>query len=122
MLNKKAQIATSWSDPWPFFFRNWPEFVAFLLMVIGFFVAILAGSAVIAYILILLAGFMGGRIWFTVKTNLKVPWSIILMGFLVGFMVGSRYGDKRMIVIFYILGIVASYYLHDKGIIKSIEY
>jgi|TARA_Y100000310_G_C20691377_1_gene822474 hypothetical protein len=122
MLNKKAQIATPWSDPWPFFFKNWPEFVSFLLMVIGFFVAILAGSAVIAYTLILLAGFMGGRIWFRVKTNLKVPWSIILMGFLVGFMVGSRYGDKRMIVIFYILGIVASYYLHDRGIIKSIEY
>jgi hypothetical protein len=122
MLNKKAQLASPWSDSWPFLFRNWPEFVSFILMAIGFFVAVLAGSAVIAYTLILLAGFMGGRIWFRVKTNLKVPWSIILMGFLVGFMIGSRYGDKRMIVIFYILGITTSYYLHDRGIIKSVEY
>ena len=104
------------------YWENWPEIIAFILLVIGFFAALGAGSAVIGYTLILLAGFMGGRIWFRVKQNLKIPWSIILMGFLVGFMLGSRYGDKRMIVIFYIFGIVVSYYLHDKGIIKSLEY
>ena len=101
--------------------ENWPEIISFILLVIGFFVAIFARSAVIAYTLIVLAGFMGGRIWFRVKTGLKVPWSIILMGFLVGFMIGARYGDKRMIVIFYIFGITVSYYLHNKGIIKSLE-
>ena len=104
------------------YYEDWPEIIAFILLVIGFFVALGAGSAVIGYTLILLAGFMGGRIWFRVKQNLKIPWSIILMGFLVGFMLGSRYGDKRMIVIFYIFGIVISYYLHEKGIIKSLEY
>jgi len=104
------------------YWSDWPEILAFILLVIGFFVALGAGSAVIAYTLVLLAGFMGGRIWFRIKKHLKVTWSIILMGFLVGFMIGSRYGDKRMIVIFYIFGIVISYYLHEKGIIKSIEY
>jgi hypothetical protein len=104
------------------FWHDWPEILSFVLLVIGFFVALGAGSAVIAYTLILMAGLMGGRIWFRVKTSYKVSWSIILMGFLVGFMIGSRYGDRRMIVVFYVLGIVLSYYLHDKGIIKSIEF
>ena len=103
------------------YWQNWPEILGFILLVIGFFVAIFAGSAVIAYILILLAGFMGGRIWFRIKLKRKVPWSIILMGFLVGFMIGSRYGDRRMIVLFYIFGIVLSYYLHEKGIIVKKE-
>jgi len=104
------------------YWEDWPEILSFILLVIGFFVSIFAGSAVIGYTLIFMAGLMGGRIWFRVKQGLKVPWSIILMGFLVGFMIGSRYGDRRMIVLFYIFGIVLSYYLHERGIIQSLEY
>jgi hypothetical protein len=101
---------------------GWPEIISFFLIVIGFFVSLGAGSAVIAYTLILLAGFVGGRVWFRIKQNLKISWSIILMGFLVGFMLGSRYGDRLMFFVFYIIGISISYYLHDKGIIKSLEF
>jgi len=104
------------------YFLNWPEIIGFILLVIGFFIALGAGSAVIAYTLVFLAGAMGGRLWFMAKEKMKVPWSIILMGFLVGFMLGSRYGDQRMIVLFYIFGIVISYFLHDREIIKSLEY
>ena len=103
------------------YWKDWPEIISFILLVLGFFISLAAGSAVIAYTLILLVGAMGGRIWFRIKTELKAPWSIILMGFLVGFMIGSRYGDRKVIVVFYIFGIVASYYLHDRGIIKSLE-
>jgi hypothetical protein len=101
---------------------QWPEFIAFVLLIIGIFVGLGAGSKIIAYTLVLLAGFMGGRMWFRVKENLKITWSIILIGFLVGFMIGARYGDRVMIMVFYIIGIAVSYYLHDKGIIKSLEF
>ena len=104
------------------YWLNWPEIISFVLLIIGFFFAIGAGSAVIAYTLVLLGGAMGGRLWFRVKKSFKIPWIIILMGFLVGFMLGSRYGDKRMIFLFYIFGIMASYYLHDRKIIKSLEW
>ncbi len=104
------------------YWLDWPEIIGFILLVIGFFAAVISGSAVIAYTLVLMAGFMGGRIWFTVKQKFKAPWSIILMGFLVGFMLGSRYGNKKVIVLFYIIGILVSYYLHNSGIIKSLDY
>ena len=103
-------------------YMAWPEIISFCLLVIGFFLALWAGSAVIAYTMVLLAGFAGGRVWFRVKQNLKITWSIILMGFLVGFMLGARYGDRIVIFLFYAFGIGISYYLHDKGIIKSIEF
>jgi len=102
--------------------ENWPEYVGFILLAIGFFIALGAGSAVIAYVLVLAAGLMGGRIWFGIKDGQKLPWFIILFGFLIGFVIGSRYGDVKIIIFFYIFGIVLSYYLHDKGIIKSVEY
>jgi hypothetical protein len=105
-------------DAW----MGWPEILSFFLLVIGFFVSLGAGSAVIAYTIILLAGFSGGRVWFRVKSNLKIAWSFVLMGFLVGFMLGSRYGDRLVFFVLYMLGISISYYLHDKGIIKSLEF
>jgi len=104
------------------FSENWAEYAGFVLLVIGFFIALGAGSAVISYILVLAAGSMGGRIWFRVKGGQKVPWVIILFLFLVGFVLGSQYGDIKLIIFFYILGIIGSYSLHDKGIIKSDEY
>ena len=103
-------------------FMDWPEFLAFILLVIGFFSALGSGSAVIAYALVLLAGLMGGRIWFRVKDGFKTPWVIILTGFLIGFMLGSRYGSNRMILLFYVFGIGLSYYLHDREIITSLQY
>jgi hypothetical protein len=104
------------------YFNDWPEIVAFVLLIIGFFISISAGSAVIAYTLTLLAGFLGGRIWFRIKKSFKIPWSIILIGFLIGFMLGSRYGNKMLILFFYVFGIMFSYYIHDKKIIKSVEF
>ena len=104
------------------FWSDWAEIVGFILLVTGFFISLFAGSAVIAYILIILAGMFGGRIWFRVRENLKTPWVIILLGFLIGFVIGSRYGNNWLIVLFYLFGISISYYLHDKGIIKSSEY
>lgn len=110
------------------FLEDWPEIIGFILLVIGAFVGIFATSAIIAYTLILLVGMMGGRMWYRIKLNFKVAWSITLIGFLIGFMVGNKlrlgggYGDSRIIILFYVAGIVLSYYLHDKGIIKSIEY
>jgi hypothetical protein len=107
--------------PWNFL-MGWPEILSFFLLVIGFFIALGAGSAVIAYTLILLGGFMGGRTWFRIKPKMKIAWSIVLMGYLVGFMLGARYGDSLIFLVFYITGICISYYLHDKGIIKSLEF
>jgi len=105
------------------FFRfTWPELFAFILLIIGFFVALGAGSAVIAYTLIILAGFMGGRVWFRIKSHLKIAWSIVLFGFLVGFMLGARYGNRMMFLLLYLCSIAVSYYLHDKGIIRSLEF
>jgi len=101
---------------------DWAEVSGFILLVIGFFVALAAQSAAVSYLIILFVGMMGGRVWFRIKKNMKLAWVIILAGFLIGFVLGSLYGDNRMIILLYIIGIGASYYVHDKGLIKSTEY
>ena len=104
------------------FWEDWAEVTGFFLLVIGFFMAITAGSAVISYFIIILSGLMGGRIWYRIKENLKTPWIIILFGFLVGFVSGSFYGNKKIIILLYVVGIFLSYWLHREGWVKSLEY
>ncbi len=110
-LGKKANLA-----------EDWVEYLAFTLLVIGFFISAVSHSAVISYVIVFLCGMMGGRIMFRVKKGFKTAWFTILFGFLIGFVLGSRYGDARFIIILYCVGIFAAYYLHDKGYIKSEEY
>ena len=104
------------------FWEDWAEVIGFFLLIIGFFLAISAASAVISYIIIILSGLMGGRIWYRIKENFKTPWIIILFGFLVGFVLGSFYGNKKIIILLYVVGIALSYFLHNEGYIKSLEY
>lgn len=104
------------------FMDNWAEFFAFVLLVIGFIIASSAGSAVILYIVSLLFGGAFGRWWYRFKKKLKVPIVVIIIGALVGLTLGSFYGDRRVVVVLFIVGFAISYYLHDKKIIHSAEY
>lgn len=101
---------------------NWAEFFALVLLIIGFFIAISAGSAVVLYIISFLFGAAFGRWWYKFKKKLKVPAAIITLGALIGLALGSFYGSRDMVVILFILGFVGSYHLHDRKIIHSTEY
>ena len=104
------------------FMDNWAEFFAFVILIIGFFIAISAGSAVILYIISILFGAAFGRWWYKFKKRLKVPAVIIILGALIGLTLGSFYGSRDIVVILFILGFVGSYHLHDRKIIHSAEY
>lgn len=101
---------------------NWPEFFAFVLLVIGFIIGISAGSAVILYIIALLFGAAFGRWWFRFRKKMKVPATIITVGALIGLTLGSFYGDRRIVILLFAAGFAASYYLHERKIIHSAEY
>jgi len=100
-------------------YENWVEISAFVLLVLGFFLATALGSAFVGYIIILLCGAIAGRVLFKIKHPLKFPWLLITIGFLLGFVLGSFYGNKLIIAIFYIIGIFASYFAHEEGYIKA---
>ncbi|MBL7055611.1 hypothetical protein ISS07_01725 [Candidatus Woesearchaeota archaeon] len=105
-----------------FFFKNWAEFFFFVLMVLGFVMAISSPSAFISYIVIFLSGMIGGRILYDRKKKLTFPYYIIIIGFLIGFLLGNFYGSKKIILILFILGILFSYHLHNKGYLKDVLY
>ena len=112
MIGKKAD----------WFMDNWAEFFAFVVLVIGFIIGISAGSAVIVYLISVFFGAAFGRWWFRFKKKLKVPAAIITIGALIGLTLGSYYGDRKVIILLFIVGFVVSYYLHDRKIVHSAEY
>jgi uncharacterized membrane protein YgcG len=101
---------------------TWPEVFGFFLLLIGFSLGIFATSAVMSYLIIFFSGAIFGRLWYRAKKNFQFSFFIVILGFLVGYLLGSsllRYGSKGVMVIFFVLGWIATYYLHVRGIISS---
>ena len=105
-----------------FLYENWAELVAFLVLIIGFVLAISAGSAVILYIAVFFCGGLFGRYWWRFKKKLKFPAFLLILGFLIGFLLGSFYGSRKVILVLFALGLIFGYYIHEHHIIKSEEY
>lgn len=105
-----------------FLFRNWAEFFFFVLMVLGFIIALWAPSAVISYTVVFLSGMIGGRLLYDRKHKLRFPYYIIIAGFLIGYLIGTYYGSRKIVIILFILGILFSYHLYNKGYLKDLPY
>ncbi|MBN2567091.1 hypothetical protein JXB02_03355 [Candidatus Woesearchaeota archaeon] len=99
----------SWS-----YWKNWAETYAIVLLIIGFVISLAAGSAVMSYIIIFLSGMFAGRLMYFRKRKLNFPFYLIIIGFLLGYLLGSFYGRKDIIIICFILGFILSYYLHEQ--------
>ena len=107
-----------------FIFKSGTEFFFFVLMVVGFIVALWATSfsAVISYIVVFLSGMIGGRLMYERKQKFTFPYYLILIGFIIGYAIGAYYGSRNVVVILFVLGILFSYHLHNKGYIRDVPY
>ena len=107
-------------------YNNWLEYVAFLFMFLAFLMMqanwIFSGSKVMVYLTIFLAGMIIGRVFYKMDKVHRFRWGLISLAFLIGFIIAPHYGSRLMLVILYAVGAYASYYIHDKGYIKSVSY
>lgn len=105
-----------------FLFKSWVEFWFFVTLVAGFIIALLSGSAVVSYVIIFICGMMSGRLIFERREKFVAPYYLIIVGFLIGFMVGTPWGDDEVVVILYILGILLGYEVVSKGWLHDVRY
>lgn len=110
---KKAVAAMNLAD-------YWGEILAIVLLIIGFILAVASGSAVISYAVILFAGMILGRLWYKFRNTLKLGWVLVILGFLAGYILGSQYGNRAIIIIFFVGGFVLSYATHKGKVIKGL--
>jgi len=90
-------------------------FIAFIIL--GFVAALVTGSAIMYYIVSFLTGILFGRILYKKRQAIKFETYIMVTFFMIGFVLGNSitgYGDPRITIFVYFLGIVISYYLNAK--------
>ena len=107
MKHKKANLA-----------YNWVEYLFLFLMFVGLVLALKIGSAVMSYIIISLCGLISGRAFYKLRKNITFPFYIIILGFLLGYLIGSYYGNKQLIVIFFVIANIVGYFIYDKGYLE----
>lgn len=99
--------------------ENWVEYVTLILLVVGFFLALSTGSAVVSYAVIFFCGIVAARMSYTIRGELGFPLFIIIIGFLIGYVFGSHYGNRKVTILFFIIGYIIGYYIHSKGYIQA---
>jgi 4-hydroxybenzoate polyprenyltransferase len=101
------------------YWLNWAEYFTALLMVIGFVVAITIDSMWLNFVVVFIAGLMAGRLFYGRKRTTKFTHYLIVVGFLVGYLIGSYAYSKIVIAIIFIGASIVSYYLHSKGYMEK---
>ncbi len=99
-------------------YETWVETLFFALLIIGLLLSVRIGSAFFAYVVIFLCGLMAGRSFYKRKKGFKFYIYFITIGFLIGYLIGTRYGNKWFMVVLFIVGCIISYYIHKKKIIE----
>ena len=99
----------------------WVEYVALIVLFIGFFISMSSGSAFLSYLIIFFSGLLTGRILFQYRKAMPFKYYILMLVFLVGYILGTyvSFGSRKVIVVVFILSNILSYYIHDKGYIKT---
>lgn len=112
-IDKKAMV-----DIGTIFWKQWGEAFFIILLLLGFVLSISIKSAILNYVVIFCAGLMAGRVFFKKKGRQPLfPFFLIIVGFLVGYMLGSFVFNTKLIAFLFILGSAISYYIHKKGYI-----
>lgn len=101
------------------YWAHWAEYFTILLMIIGFLIAITLDSMWLNYVVIFLAGMMTGRLLYARKRMTKFTHYLIVVGFLVGYLIGSYSYSRKIIAIIFVGSSILSYYLHAKGYIEK---
>lgn len=95
---------------------KWAELFFLVLLIVGFVISVSVGSAFFSYVVVLLFGLMAGR--FLNYRKSMFPFYLVILGLLVGYILGSRYGNWRLNLFFFVVGAAVSWVLHSKKILK----
>ena len=113
-------------QPFPNFFENWVETVSIVVLIVAFILFLIVGtSAVMNYIISFLCGLVFGRLWYKYRHHMKEKWGMMIIFFAIGIFLAASitgYGIRLIIIVVYLVGIIASYMIHERGLIRSAQY
>ena len=98
--------------------EQWAEVVTLLFLVLGFFASALLHNPTFSYIIVFLSGVLAARIFYIKRFKEPIlPFVLIIVGFLIGYLIGSFWVSRFFVLLAFIIGFGVSYYLHLKKIL-----
>lgn len=104
------------------YYRHYMEFWFLVLIVAGLLLALLVPSAAISYLFVFFSGVFAGRLIFERKSKIILPYFVIIAGFMLGYLIGIRYGNWIVALVSFLIGAVFSYNLFDRRILKDTRF
>ena len=93
---------------WP---KDWGELFGLVAIIVGFLIAFSTGEPAYAYGGAFLTGMMFGMRWYSVRKGATLHWYIIMLGFAVGYTLGSLFfASIKIIIGLFIAGFVVGYF------------
>jgi hypothetical protein len=88
---------------------------------VGLVLGALSPSAVITYLIAFCSGMMFGRLLYERKGKSKATYILIVIGFVMGYVVGSGIfrGDPRITAFLFVIGAILIYFLFNRKLIKD---
>ena len=100
-------------------FKSWAEAFFVVLLIIGFVLALSSQNPALTYAVSFLAGLLAGRYYFVqVGKQPLFPFFLIIIGFLIGYIIGSFNANRWIVAILFFLAWLSSHMFHKKGYIK----
>ncbi len=101
------------------FNRDWVEYIFLVLFVIGFLLPLMINNKIVSIIVIFLSGIFSGAILHRGKKHSRfVVYSIIAVGFLAGYVIGSFNHSRIATLLLFVIGNLVGFYLLKKEYIK----
>ncbi|RMF07210.1 hypothetical protein D6764_00335 [Candidatus Woesearchaeota archaeon] len=96
-------------------YDDWVEILGVSAMLGGIALSLITGSAIINYIVIAICGAMTGRALYYRRYKLKMWLILIIVMFLLGYLIGNRYGNDAVSLLVFALSAAGIYRAHLKG-------
>jgi len=104
------------------FSEAWAETLAVLLLLVGFLISLLLKNAFLVYVVVLIGGFLAGRIFYIKRFKEPIfPFVLMILGFLLGYLLGAVWASRFWTAVLFFAGFGASYYLHLKSYLQVFE-
>ncbi len=102
--------------------EDWVEAMTAFFLVLGFMISILLQNAVWSYFSVVISGFIAGRLYYLRRFKDPIlPFLLIMVGFLLGYIIGGFWISRFWVVAFFLLSFGLSYYLHLKKILATFK-
>ena len=98
--------------------EQWAEALTVFFIAIGFMISILMRSAFFTYLAVVVCGSLAARLYYMRRYAQPIfPFVLMIIGFLVGYFLGSFWASRFWVFAFFLISFGVSYYLHQKKIL-----